>query len=122
MSEYKPRQWSTGHPDGGRVDVDGVEWFAGDPYPTWHYWKDQDLITPRNGEPVWKDVVHRKGRVNDKLYVLVTEDRCVDRSESLGCGYPESEHPFHGRYGGHEFKRGATRFVEATREQVEEYM
>lgn len=30
------RRWIKGHPDGPRRDVDGVEWWACDPYPTWY--------------------------------------------------------------------------------------
>jgi hypothetical protein len=29
----------------GRLDVDGVEWWACDPYPTWFRWEDGELFT-----------------------------------------------------------------------------
>ncbi|UYL88185.1 hypothetical protein SEA_EVAA_74 [Gordonia phage Evaa] len=38
----EPRRWTAEHPDGGRVDVDGTEWFACDPYPTWYRWEETD--------------------------------------------------------------------------------
>ena len=43
----RPR--TQGHPDGPRVDIDGVAWFACDPYPTWYRWGYSGLVigTPR---------------------------------------------------------------------------
>lgn len=38
----RPYTWETGV---GRLDRDGVEWFACDPYPTWFRWADGKLIT-----------------------------------------------------------------------------
>lgn len=38
----RPYTWETGV---GRVDRDGIEWFACDPYPTWFRWVDGKLIT-----------------------------------------------------------------------------
>jgi hypothetical protein len=35
------RQYYCGHPDGGLVDVDGVEWFKTDGYSGWYRWEDQ---------------------------------------------------------------------------------
>lgn len=29
----------------GRLDVNGVEWWACDPYPTWYRWEDGQLFT-----------------------------------------------------------------------------
>ncbi len=29
----------------GRFDIDGVEWRACDPYPTWYRWEDSKLYT-----------------------------------------------------------------------------
>lgn len=38
------RQWSNVHKP-GRMDVDGVSWWACDPYPTWYRWaKGRELI------------------------------------------------------------------------------
>jgi hypothetical protein len=48
MSSDAPRRWMPDHPDGGRVDVDGVVWLACDPYPTWYRWEGGELIT---GQP-----------------------------------------------------------------------
>lgn len=31
----------------GRMDVEGVEWFACDPYPTWYRWENGKLRTKR---------------------------------------------------------------------------
>lgn len=45
LASGAPRRWTAGHPDGGRVDVNGVEWFACDPYPTWYRWEDGKLFT-----------------------------------------------------------------------------
>lgn len=29
----------------GRKDIDGVEWWACDPYPTWYRWENNELFT-----------------------------------------------------------------------------
>jgi hypothetical protein len=29
----------------GRLDIDGVEWWACDPYPTWYRWENGELFT-----------------------------------------------------------------------------
>jgi hypothetical protein len=29
----------------GRLDIDGVEWWACDPYPTWFRWENGELFT-----------------------------------------------------------------------------
>lgn len=50
----KPRKWTGGTPGEGRLDVDGVEWFACDPYPTWFRWEDGDLIVPE-GNVTWAE-------------------------------------------------------------------
>lgn len=49
-SYYKP--W--GRPDRpGRLDVNGDEWWACDPYPTWYRWEDGKLLlTPAK----WADL------------------------------------------------------------------
>ena len=47
MTTEERRQWEEGHPDGPRLDVDGVAWSACDPYPTWYRWEDDRLITSR---------------------------------------------------------------------------
>lgn len=39
------RQYYYGHPDGGRLDVDGVEWFKTDGYEDWYRWNNGELIT-----------------------------------------------------------------------------
>lgn len=42
--EDKPRRWT--FEDEPRLDKDGTEWYACDPYPTWFRWtKDRRLIT-----------------------------------------------------------------------------
>lgn len=28
----------------GRLDVNGVEWWACDPYPTWYYWDEDGVL------------------------------------------------------------------------------
>ena len=38
------RPWIAGHPDGPRIDVEGVAWFACDPYPLWYRWEGERLI------------------------------------------------------------------------------
>jgi hypothetical protein len=54
-----PEEWEEIRPytDGtqGRTDVDGVVWFACDPYPTWYRWENSVLYT---ADPVWP---RRKG-------------------------------------------------------------
>lgn len=35
-------RWEPGVP--GRLDVNGVEWWACDPYPTWYRWDDGELL------------------------------------------------------------------------------
>lgn len=37
----------------GRKDVDGVEWWACDPYPTWYRWENGELITKEY--PKWAE-------------------------------------------------------------------
>lgn len=29
----------------GRLDINGIEWWACDPYPTWFRWEDGELFT-----------------------------------------------------------------------------
>lgn len=43
----EPYRWpETGSGIGlGRLDVNGVEWWACDPYPTWYRWEDGELYT-----------------------------------------------------------------------------
>lgn len=41
------RRWTHDHPDGPRLDVNGVAWFACDPYPTWYRWEGERLIMNR---------------------------------------------------------------------------
>jgi hypothetical protein len=56
VTDEEPRRWTSEHPDGGRIDVDGVEWFACDPYPTWFTWSGGNLITLEGyDDPIWKD-------------------------------------------------------------------
>lgn len=37
----------------GRKDLDGVEWWACDPYPTWYRWENGELHT--KSVPRWAD-------------------------------------------------------------------
>jgi hypothetical protein len=55
------RRYYGGHPDGGRRDVDGVEWFLTDGYDGWFRWEGKALIrkprpkfpeTPEPNDPV----------------------------------------------------------------------
>jgi len=39
------RPFYSGHPDGGRRDTSGVEWFRTDGYSGWYHWADGKLIT-----------------------------------------------------------------------------
>lgn len=49
ITEYVPdkrldgKQYRRGTP--GRLDVNGVEWWACDPYPTWYRWEGDHLYT-----------------------------------------------------------------------------
>lgn len=47
----EPRPYTHGTP--GRLDTDGVEWFACDPYPTWYRWENGELHTTTHRE--WAD-------------------------------------------------------------------
>lgn len=47
-----PREYAEGKPFAdptkpGRLDVNGVEWWACDPYPTWYRWVDGKLSEDR---------------------------------------------------------------------------
>lgn len=44
MSVPSDKYWTFDHPGGGRTDVDGVTWFACDPYPTWYRREGGQLI------------------------------------------------------------------------------
>lgn len=52
------RRWTWGHPDGPRLDVDGVAWFACDPYPTWYRWGNSGLAIAR---PRFPKASHAEG-------------------------------------------------------------
>lgn len=39
------RKYQLHHQNGGRKDVEGVVWFACDPYPSWYRYENGDLIT-----------------------------------------------------------------------------
>lgn len=66
----EPRRWTAGTP--GRTDVNGVEWFACDPYPTWYRWVNGRLHTQYGldlggfyEEPAdWADGLDDEGRVS----------------------------------------------------------
>lgn len=49
MSVETKWTWDSGK---GRLDIDGVEWFACDPYPSWYRYDVDGLITPEK-EPTW---------------------------------------------------------------------
>ncbi|URM86184.1 hypothetical protein SEA_BIGGITYBASS_67 [Gordonia phage BiggityBass] len=81
MSE-QPRRWTAEHPEGGRVDVDGVEWLACDPYPTWYRWEpDKDTVSGHRlivGRPTWPTTRELTEVLADVLYdaeVLVRAHR-----------------------------------------------
>lgn len=44
MTENKREPYRTGDVP-GRLDIDGVEWWACDPYPTWYRWENGELFT-----------------------------------------------------------------------------
>jgi hypothetical protein len=55
MTEEEPRRWTRGSGQ-GRLDANGVEWFACDPYPYWYRWADGHLWTrDKNNFPGWAD-------------------------------------------------------------------
>lgn len=41
------------HSQPGRIDSDGIEWWACDPYPTWYRWENGELFT-KYGWPLEK--------------------------------------------------------------------
>lgn len=45
MGELSPPTRKYKFPSPGRLDVNGVEWWACDPYPTWFRWEDGHLYT-----------------------------------------------------------------------------
>ena len=40
----------------GRLDINGVEWFACDPYPTWFRWDENDVLHTNPAK--WADQPH----------------------------------------------------------------
>lgn len=73
-SRQDGRRWTHGHPDGPRLDVNGVAWEACDPYPTWYRWENGRLIygrTPRF--PKEKLVEARVTTRHPEHYRLVNE-------------------------------------------------
>ncbi|QDF17598.1 hypothetical protein SEA_YAGO84_67 [Gordonia phage Yago84] len=65
----EPRRWTAEHPDGGRIDVDGVEWFACDPYPTWYRWERGDALTGQLivGRPDWPHEAEVRTVLTDEI-------------------------------------------------------
>lgn len=51
IEDFEDRLYTGGKP--GRLDVNGIEWWACDPYPTWYRWVDRELITEGWGD--WAD-------------------------------------------------------------------
>lgn len=49
------RRWTSEDVNGGRVDTDGIEWFACDPYPTWYRWEGMKLHHRSNADAPWMD-------------------------------------------------------------------
>lgn len=43
QNEY-PRKYQ--YPNPGRLDVEGTEWHACDPYPSWYRWENGELLIP----------------------------------------------------------------------------
>lgn len=56
VAEQTPdaRRW-TAESGQGRLDVDGTEWFACDPYPTWYRYDGPQLFTRDYDSPAWAD-------------------------------------------------------------------
>ena len=106
----------------GRLDEHGVRWFACDPYPHWFRREDGDVggtsrIIEKSiyrGDPYWRDEIEEQGGlrpVDGHAWFRVWDDRCSDRGDGMGCGYPEAEHPKQlGPFRTHDFVP-STRFV-----------
>lgn len=54
----EPRKWYWESGE-GRLDLEGVEWFTCDPYPTWFRWENGELFT-RYRKP-WLDGLNDYG-------------------------------------------------------------
>ncbi|QIG58993.1 hypothetical protein SEA_ANCLAR_66 [Gordonia phage AnClar] len=91
----EPRRWTAEHPDGGRVDVNGTEWFACDPYPTWYRWERGDALTGQlivggfgggQRSPDWPHEDEVREVLTDVLHdagVSWSRDRCVRTADAL---------------------------------------
>ncbi|WIC90049.1 hypothetical protein SEA_SISKO_67 [Gordonia phage Sisko] len=69
----EPRRWTAEHPDGGRVDVNGTEWFACDPYPTWYRWERGDALTGQLIVGGWRNTSNIEWPVAGQLHEVLTD-------------------------------------------------
>lgn len=61
IDQTNEAKWRTGGE--GRLDSNGVRWWACDPYPTWYRWENGTLYTPNppfvvnsvQQQPTWYD-------------------------------------------------------------------
>lgn len=49
----------------GRLDADGVRWWACDPYPTWYRWEGGELFTDIDRTAEWAEGNHPLDRSID---------------------------------------------------------
>lgn len=74
------RRWTHSHPDGPRLDVNGVAWFACDPYPTWYRWGNSGLViaSPRFPKPA--PTGEERSAMGESIYRAYSPSR----NETLG--------------------------------------
>lgn len=82
QQKSEPRRW-TAETGEGRLDVDGVEWFACDPYPCWYRWEGDDLVTP-NGRLRFAD-----HQVADEMDDRIRNLDMAEVHEAEGTSYAE---------------------------------
>ncbi len=70
----KARKWTFEHPDGGRIDVNGVEWFACDPYPTFYRRENGELIINRTTRFADQPKLKPPSKRNEKDYYYGSDD------------------------------------------------
>ena len=64
----------------GRKDIDGVEWWACDPYPTWYRWENGELFT--KWRPRWPP---EEGVFDPETRYCLQPNACAQQNE---CRHP----------------------------------
>lgn len=91
------RQW--GDPTKpGRVDRDGIEWWACDPYPTWYRWEDGKLHLRGAQAAVWGDTQWQEEKIEDPRVTAIfryTDAHSVSDIEAIARAFRDYEAPWH---------------------------